>query len=243
MEKISIKTASAENKGPPYPFHAIIVAAGSGRRAGAPLPKQYMEIDGLPVLRHTAQAFLACKNLQSLVIVIDSAHESLCARALDALPRLSVAFGGKTRKESVFNGLKALPPHHEDEIILIHDAARPFVTPALLERLTAALDDHDAATLATPVADTLRRSKNGLAGPVTPRDGLWAIQTPQAFRARAIMHAHRQADPAVIWTDDSSLASAAGYDVALVEGPRENFKITTADDLLLADKLMRGLKS
>src|SRR5690606_33054279 len=123
------------------------------------------------------------------------------------------------------------------------DAARPFITPTEIEALTTRARDCDAATLALPVADTLRQSADGdYATGTTDRTGLWAVQTPQAFRYHVILDAHNRACEGP-WTDDSGLASAAGYKVALVPGQRSNFKITSAEDLRYADQLMKGMNS
>lgn len=233
MEKLSTKTA---------PFYAVIVAAGNGARAGTDLPKQYMKIAGQAVLRHTVARFLACPGLQGLRVVINPAHRSLYDDTMAGLSLPPPVSGGESRKCSVFNGLKVFSDLKPADTVLIHDAARPFVSPDDIERLVAAIQSYDAATLAVPVADTLRNGLGGgTAGDFVDRTGLWAVQTPQAFKYGTIINAHTRAAQDAAYTDDTGLASAAGLDVAIVAGHRRNFKITTGDDLELADIIMKGL--
>ncbi|MBU0799775.1 MAG: bifunctional 2-C-methyl-D-erythritol 4-phosphate cytidylyltransferase/2-C-methyl-D-erythritol 2,4-cyclodiphosphate synthase [Alphaproteobacteria bacterium] len=241
MEKTATKT-----KDKAAPFYAVIVAAGSGARMGADVPKQYMNIAGRPVLRHTLERFLACPGLRGIHVVINPAHRALYDAATAGLALPAPINGGDTRKDSVFNGLESFSKLTYNDTILIHDAARPFITPAEIAVLVDSIQTYEAATLAVPVADSLRhgdQQDDAKARAFVDRKGLLAIQTPQAFRYGVIMESHNKADPANEWTDDTGLASAAGFDVAVVTGKRQNFKITTADDLEMADNLMRGTDS
>lgn len=233
MEKLSTKTT---------PFYAVIVAAGSGARAGTDLPKQYMRIAGRTVLRHTLERFMACSGLRGVRVVINPDHRALYEEAVAGLDLPTPVPGGATRQDSVRKGLEAFSSLRPTDTILIHDAARPFVAIEDIEKLAAAIQSYDAATLAVPVADTLRHGTDK-AQDFVDRTGLWSIQTPQAFRYGVIMESHNKADKGSAWTDDTGLASAAGFDVAVVNGNRRNFKITTSDDLEMADNLMKGLNN
>jgi 2-C-methyl-D-erythritol 4-phosphate cytidylyltransferase/2-C-methyl-D-erythritol 2,4-cyclodiphosphate synthase len=233
MEKSATKTV---------PFYAVIVAAGSGTRAGADLPKQYVRIAGKPVLRHTLERFMACPGLRGIRVVINPDHRSLYDAAVAGLALPAPVAGGNSRKYSVFNGLSAFSDLKYTDIVLIHDAARPFVAVEDIERLAQTIQSYDAATLAVPMADTLRHATDK-AQDFVDRTGLWGIQTPQAFRYGVIMESHAKAAPGAEWTDDTGLASAAGFDVAVVAGNRRNFKITTSDDWEMADNLMTGLQN
>jgi 2-C-methyl-D-erythritol 4-phosphate cytidylyltransferase / 2-C-methyl-D-erythritol 2,4-cyclodiphosphate synthase len=225
---------------------AIIVAAGQGLRLGGPVPKQYQPLGAETVLTHTLRAMLAAP-VDALVVAIDPQARPLydAAAAPVACPRLlPPVAGGATRADSVRRGLEALEPHAPGRV-LVHDAARPFVAPAEVAALLAAVGtDGGAAILAEPVADALWREDErhgGHAGTPVPREGLWRAQTPQAFPFAALLAAHR-AD-AVAGSgrppplDDAEVFRRAGHPVRLVPGNPENFKITTAADLDRARRL------
>jgi 2-C-methyl-D-erythritol 4-phosphate cytidylyltransferase/2-C-methyl-D-erythritol 2,4-cyclodiphosphate synthase len=212
---------------------ALIVAAGRGERAGG--PKQYRALAGRAVLRRSAEAFAARASLVQVVIGADQAGDYNTAMAgFDAL--LPVG-GGETRQQSVRNGLEALAKHAPD-LVLIHDAARPLVSPALIEHVIAALAQAEAAIPLLPVADTLKRETDGSWATV-PRDGLQRAQTPQGFRFEAILKAHRQF-AGQDTTDDMALAELAGLKIAAVAGEESNMKITTPEDFATAERLLGG---
>lgn len=213
------------------PFYALIAAGGSGSRLGGGIPKQYLKIGGKPVLRRTIEAFIACPGLRGLKVIIDPAHEPLYRDALSGLPLPDLVSGGKDRKESVRNGLYAFSGIEDSAVILIHDAARPFVTREQIEAVAKAAQQYGAATLSLPVSDTLKHEQ----GAYVSRDGLHALQTPQGFHYGLISKAHEQKGAC---TDDTSLVAAMGHEIKLVPGGRENFKITTMDDLKMAEKLL-----
>jgi 2-C-methyl-D-erythritol 4-phosphate cytidylyltransferase/2-C-methyl-D-erythritol 2,4-cyclodiphosphate synthase len=226
---------------------ALIVAAGrgsrAGRGAGPDVPKQYAPLAGRPVLAHAIGAFAACPGIAAITVVIHPDDRDLYARSVPAgEPRLTPPVpGGVTRQESVRLGLEALAAAAPDRV-LIHDAARPLVTPDIVTRVLAALAGHDGAIAAEPLADTLKRDAGvGLIGETLPRTGLWKAQTPQGFRFDAILAAHRRAaadDAAPDFTDDAAIAEWAGLGVALVPGSVRNFKITTAEDMAMAAQLL-----
>ncbi|MHA1113953.1 MAG: bifunctional 2-C-methyl-D-erythritol 4-phosphate cytidylyltransferase/2-C-methyl-D-erythritol 2,4-cyclodiphosphate synthase [Alphaproteobacteria bacterium] len=211
---------------------ALIVAAGRGSRLGAEIPKQYLRLDGRSLLAHAAAALTAHPAVGAARVVIRDTDRTLYRDAVAGLDLLDPVPGGADRQESVRLGLESLTGM-APERVLIHDAARPFVADAVIDRLLAALDSHAGAVPALPVADSLKR---GAAGRVTEdlaRDGLWRAQTPQAFRYPDILAAHRAAAGAAL-TDDAAVAARSGLDVAIVEGDRASFKVTTDGDLRFA---------
>ncbi|HEY8192275.1 MAG TPA: bifunctional 2-C-methyl-D-erythritol 4-phosphate cytidylyltransferase/2-C-methyl-D-erythritol 2,4-cyclodiphosphate synthase [Alphaproteobacteria bacterium] len=217
---------------PATPFYAVIAAGGSGSRLGGDVPKQYVKIGGKAILRRTVEAFLACPGLNGLVVVIDPAYRSLYEEAVKGLILRPFVASGTERKSSVYNGLLSFSDIADSDVVLIHDAARPFIDPVQIASVVHTACDHQAATLAIPVSDTPYHADNNN---YVNRNGLWAIQTPQAFHYGLIMKAHAQAGE---YTDDSSLVAALGHEIKLVPGSRENFKITTMDDLQMAQKLL-----
>ena len=213
------------------PFYALIAAAGCGARLGGETPKQYLKIGGKAVLRHTIEVFLTCPGLRGLKVIISPAHEPLYREAVDGLSLPEFVTGGDNRKESVFNGLNGFSRLKSNDVILIHDAARPFIRKEQIESVVQAAHSGGAATLALPVADTLKRE----AGEYLDRDGLYALQTPQGFHYGVIKKAHERSGH---YTDDTGLVAALGHKIKLVPGSRENFKITTMDDLMMAKKFL-----
>lgn len=213
-------------------FHLLIVAAGSGTRLGGERPKQYLEIAGKPVLRRTVEVFLKLIPPENIHIVINDAHRALYEQAVAGLPLPPPVPGGSERNESVLNGIKSFSDLKDEDILLVHDAARPFVRPRDILNLVDALkSDCAAATLAVPVADTLRRE----GGETVDRSGLWSVQTPQGFLFHIIKQAHEKANGN--FTDDAGMVAALGIPVRIVEGSRDNIKITTPGDLTLAEDM------
>lgn len=225
---------------------ALIVAAGRGARAGRDglSPKQYAPLAGRTVLAHAIAAFDACPAVSSITVVIHPNDRDLYEAAIQGRSaRLTPpVLGGATRQDSVRLGLEALEPAAPG-FVLIHDAARPFVTPDIVARVLAALETHDGAIAAEPLADTLKRDAGGgLVGDTVPRAGLWKAQTPQGFRFAPILAAHVRAvaDGLSDLTDDAAIAERAGLKVALVRGAARNFKITTPEDIAMAEDLLRA---
>jgi 2-C-methyl-D-erythritol 4-phosphate cytidylyltransferase/2-C-methyl-D-erythritol 2,4-cyclodiphosphate synthase len=218
---------------------ALIVAAGRGTRAGEGLPKQYRSIGGRSILARTLARFDACPQIDRVAVVIhpddhDLLHRSIAEASL-ARP-VTVVEGGAERADSVRRGLEALaddPPAR----VLIHDAARPFVSAEVIGRVVAALDEFPGACASIPIVDTLRREENGCCGALIPRERAWRAQTPQGFRFPAILAAHR-ANTDAMATDDAEIARAAGLAVAIVESDADNFKITRPGDFARAERLL-----
>jgi len=210
---------------------AIIVAAGKGERAGGPVPKQYALIGGKSLLAHAVAAFSSHQSIDQIIIVIGEGQSDLAREALAEVSGHRVITGGAERQDSVAAGIAAAG---DADILLIHDAARPFLPHAVIDRLIDALTLYHGAVPVLPVADTLSRGERNL-GDVVDRTDLYRIQTPQAFRAEAIRTAHRQWRGAAA-TDDAQMARAAGFDVALVAGDIMLEKVTTPQDFAEAER-------
>ncbi|MDB5491745.1 MAG: ispDF [Micavibrio sp.] len=219
------------------PFSVLIVAGGNGTRFGAETPKQYQLLNGISVLEQSIKVFFSFKTLHKLRLVCDPSHLDFVSDTLLKYHLPPPSPSGKNRKESVFNGLRSFSDISSEEIILIHDAARPLISKEDIERGVLAASTSGAATLAVPVADTLTRS----GGEPVDRSDLWSIQTPQAFRYGLICEAHDKFRDQDGFTDDASLVRALGHPVTLVPGNRRNFKITTPDDLEMAREIMRQI--
>ena len=210
---------------------AILVAAGTGTRFGAEMPKQFLMLAGKPVIRHAAEALAAHVSLLQPV-----GEAGPIGAALDGVAGLlPVVPGGATRQDSVRAGLEALAPFAPD-IVLVHDAARPFIPPETIPALVAALAESPGAIPAAPVADTLKRVVRGVITETVPRAELFRAQTPQAFRFDVLLEAHRSG--LVGATDDASLLEAAGLSVEVVPGSDDNIKLTYPDDLIRLERIM-----
>ena len=230
---------------------ALIVAAGRGTRARGPGrgpgpgPKQYAAIGGVPVLAQALRPFLAHPDIALVAVAIAREDEALYRTAVAGLASgklLSPIGGGATRQASVGNGLRALSAHLPDGV-LIHDAARPFVTRDVIDRVLGALAQWPGAIAALPLADTLKKAgPGGLIAATVDRAGLWRAQTPQGFRFADILVAHERARAAGLedMTDDAAIAEWAGLPVALVLGSVANAKLTTPEDFAMAERAAGG---
>ena len=216
----------------------LLVAAGSGTRAGGAVPKQYQPLGGVSVLRRSLDAFAHRADIVATQTVIGAGHEDLYRAATGGLKLLAPVAGADTRSHSVFHGLQALSVQRPD-FVLIHDAARPLVSRALIDRVILALENGaDAAIPLLPVVDTLK-SESGGRWKTVPRDGLLRAQTPQGFRFDTILAAHRKFGHESV-TDDMAMAELAGLKIEAVAGEERNLKITTQDDMAFAEKLLGG---
>ena len=215
---------------PPSPLIAVIlVAAGSGSRLGGETPKQFLSLAGKPVIAHAAAALA-----REATLIQPVGDAMAITAALAGIPHLPTVPGGATRQASVRAGLDALAPHAPD-IVLVHDAARPFLPPGTIAALIAALETHPGAIPAVPVADTLKRGSDGVITGTVSRDLLFRAQTPQAFRFALLRDLHRAALDGA--TDDAAILEAAGHHVALVPGHEDNIKLTYAADLLRLERI------
>lgn len=218
---------------------ALIVAAGVGERAGAGALKQFRALHGVAMLRRSVLAFVDVPEIDGVAIVIGRGQEAHAEEVLAGLDRLPFVTGGPTRQDSVRLGLEALAAQAPD-FVLIHDAARPFVSRELIGNLIAALrGGADAAVPLLAVSDTLKRRTADGAWITVPREDLYRAQTPQAFRFAAILEAHR-ARAGLAVTDDMALAELAGLHIALVPGEEINTKMTKPEDFQLAERWLAG---
>jgi 2-C-methyl-D-erythritol 4-phosphate cytidylyltransferase/2-C-methyl-D-erythritol 2,4-cyclodiphosphate synthase len=221
---------------------ALIVAAGRGSRFGSPVPKQYASLGGKSVLRRTIEAFQASRSIDGIRVVIAAGDEAMFAQATMGCGLLPPVGGGASRQQSVLHGLEALAAAEAPDLVAIHDAARPFIRPDEIEACVAAAaaSGIDGAVLGIPLADTLKKvGEDGTITETLPRSRLWRAQTPQVFRFRPLLAAHRAAaslalDDATALTDDAAVAERAGMKIVMVPGTERNAKITTADDLARA---------
>lgn len=209
------------------PFAAVIVAAGQGLRAGQPVPKQFAIWRGKPVVRHSVEALLAA-GAGPVVVAIPPGAETLADEALHGLP-VKRFIGGETRQQSVERGLTLIA---DSERVLIHDAARPTLPRAVIERLLAALDDHPGAIPVLPVVDSLAIDEAGVMAGSADREVLRRVQTPQAFRSGEIIAAHQAWHGDANAGDDAQVLRANGGTVALVAGNEALAKLTFAEDFM-----------
>jgi 2-C-methyl-D-erythritol 4-phosphate cytidylyltransferase len=219
------------------PTWAIVVAGGEGTRLGADLPKAFVRLGGRPLLAHSIDLFEEHPAVDRMVLVVPGEWQEPATLLADELAAGKVAAavpGGDTRALSVAAGLEEVAG--DAEAILVHDAARPFASPGLVDRLLAALEGHDGAVPALPLTDTVKRVRGGVVAATLDRGELRSVQTPQAFRARALRQAFSApADSLRGATDCASLVEAAGFAVAAVAGEPGNLKITAPDDLARAE--------
>ncbi|MBK6421897.1 MAG: 2-C-methyl-D-erythritol 4-phosphate cytidylyltransferase [Gemmatimonadetes bacterium] len=226
----------------PRDVGVVIVAAGQGTRLGAGVPKQYLPLGGVPMLLRALRPFTSHPEVAHTVVVLpaaDAAHPpAWLAEVLG--DTLSVTAGGAERSDSVACGLAALPA--ACAVVLVHDAARPFVDQAIISAVAAVARTGEGAVPAIPVGDTLKQVAAGEGGRIlrtVPRDGLFRAQTPQGFPRRVLQEAHARAPRGGgAATDDALLVEQAGVPVRVVPGSARNFKITTEDDLRIAERLL-----
>ncbi len=224
---------------------AIIVAGGSGQRLGAACAKQFLELCGAPVLVHTLRAFEYCEAVDQVILVLPKQE---CEAFTASLPKYGVkkvtqvVRGGPERQDSVLNGLRRINPS-EAEIVAVHDGVRPLITPEEITRVVEQARHSGAATIGYPVTDTLKEVDGTNVIRTLDRRRFYVVQTPQAFRAEILLRAYEHAGhEGTRATDDAALVEQDGVAVSVVEGSRENLKITWADDLDLAEYFMKRRK-
>ncbi len=216
---------------------ALVVAGGSGQRLGGGVPKQYLALGGRPLLAHSLAALDRHPRVGPVRVVIRPEDRALYDAAAADFELLAPVAGGETRQDSVRLGLESLAQNGPTNV-LIHDAARPLVSHAIIDRVLDSLTESTGAIAAVPLADTLKLGPSGTIRRTIGRGGLWRAQTPQGFRFDAILGAHRAASGKAGFTDDAAVAEAAGASVALVEGSEDNFKVTGPDDLARAEAIL-----
>ncbi len=230
----------------------IIPAAGLGQRMRSDEEKPYITIGGRSILAHTLSAFEACQAVEGYVLVVEPSRVQFCKAQLTgpfgpsepsgpgvAYPKLAkVVAGGSTRQESVYRGLMALDD--ETGYVLVHDAARPCVEPGALEASVLGCARHGAVIAATPSTDTMKIIRDGVVEATPDRSTIWRAQTPQTFAYGMLRTAHERArEQGYVGTDDAELVERAGYVVRVLEGAPDNIKVTTAEDLETAERILR----
>lgn len=218
-------------------FYLIMMAAGTGTRFQGDVPKQYQKINGVEILRHSTNKFIKNNNLKDFVNVINENDIDIFKKATQGLKNIQNTNGSNIRKNSVYNGLKYFSNLKNEDIILIHDAARPLIHEEDIQNLLMAIKNHNAATLAAPVKDTLFNNQNT---ETVDREDLWSIQTPQAFKYGALMAAHEQFKDDDSFTDDTGIMRAAGHHVEIVPAKHPNIKITTPDDFAIVKAMIES---
>ncbi|MFJ7748091.1 2-C-methyl-D-erythritol 4-phosphate cytidylyltransferase [Peribacillus sp. NPDC097295] len=219
-------------------YEVVIPAAGQGKRMKAGKNKLFIELSGTPIIVYTLRVFEEDSNCQGIILSINPAEKDYFKEMIASFDFKKVkklVSGGKERQQSVYNALT----HVEEEIILVHDGARPFIDQKQISELTTAASLHGGAIIAVPVKDTIKKANNRSVMETVERSSLWSVQTPQAFRASILINAHEKAEAAsFLGTDDSSLLERINEQVVIIEGNYDNIKITTQEDLYFADAIL-----
>lgn len=219
---------------------AIILAGGEGKRVGGGLPKQFLPLKGKPLIAHSIETFDNSNLIDEIIIV---SHEKHIGRIIDLVDvikpnkKCKIIPGGKTRQESSYEGVKSCSP--ETSYVLLHDAARPFVTDSIIENVTLAAESIGASGPVIDMEDTVILEKDGFIKEIPPKSSLRRIQTPQAFRYEVILEAHKTAKEEGIsnYSDDCGMVLGINRKVKLVEGSKNNIKVTSQSDFTIAENL------
>jgi 2-C-methyl-D-erythritol 4-phosphate cytidylyltransferase len=222
---------------------ALIPAAGIGKRMQAGINKQYLQIGGMPIVGRTIALFQDAPCVDEIYVITPEQEIPYCRTEIveryNFTKVKAIVPGGKERQNSVLNGLRALDGTDENAVILIHDGVRPFINLHILEHAVATAQKYDGALVAVPVKDTIKVVEAGIVRDTPARESIWQAQTPQAFRYGIIRAAHEMADAeGFLGTDDASLVERMGNDVHIVLGDYRNIKITTPEDLVLAEAFL-----
>ncbi|TYS54529.1 2-C-methyl-D-erythritol 4-phosphate cytidylyltransferase [Sutcliffiella horikoshii] len=222
-------------------YQVIVLAAGQGKRMKAGKNKQFIELEGKPVIIHTLSVFEADPWCMEIKLVINEKEKDIFKELLHQYPVQKIkemVIGGEERQDSVYNGLTSL---QSAEIVLVHDGARPFISQEVIHHLVKKAAKEGAAIVGVPVKDTIKRvSKAGVVEQTVERSSLWSIQTPQAFRYAILKEAHDKAKAEnYLGTDEASLVERIHVPVHIVEGEYENFKLTTPEDIILAKAFLQ----
>ncbi|KAB2329194.1 2-C-methyl-D-erythritol 4-phosphate cytidylyltransferase [Cytobacillus depressus] len=220
-------------------YQVIIPAAGQGKRMGAGRNKVLLELNQTPVFIHTLKVFEMDEDCEGIYLAINPLEQD----EMEALLKehhitkvMAFAPGGSERQHSIYNALKCVK---QEGIVLVHDAARPFIDKKLLRPLVEAAKEDGAAILAVPVKDTVKKVAGNMVTETVERTSLWAVQTPQAFRFAILLDAYKQAEADdFLGTDDASLVERIGKNVIIVEGRYDNIKLTTPEDLYFAEAII-----
>ncbi|MFE5431453.1 2-C-methyl-D-erythritol 4-phosphate cytidylyltransferase [Peribacillus simplex] len=219
-------------------YEVVIPAAGQGKRMKAGKNKLFIELSGIPIIVYTLRVFEEDPNCRGIILSINPAEKDYFSQLIAAYGLKKVkklVMGGKERQQSVYNGLQ----HAGEEIVLVHDGARPFINVGQINELTTAASLHGGAVIAVPVKDTIKKASNNKVVETVERSSLWAVQTPQAFRVSILKSAYEQAEAeAFLGTDDASLLERINEQVVIIEGNYDNIKITTQEDLYFAEAIL-----
>ena len=223
----------------------VIVSAGRGSRMKADINKQFLKLKGKEVIAHTIDKFYNNKNIDEIVVVVKEDEADFFRRNIIdkyGYKNIKIAFGGKERQDSVFNGLKAV--NERCDIVLIHDGARPFVTDEIIKNSIECAKNNKCVIVGVPVKDTIKIiNKDNEVCDTPNRSTLWSIQTPQVFEYLSIIKAHKIAkEKSYYGTDDSMLMEYLGYNVKVIEGSYNNIKITTPEDLKIGEEILNENK-
>jgi 2-C-methyl-D-erythritol 4-phosphate cytidylyltransferase len=223
------------------PYQVIIPAAGQGKRMGAGKNKLLLTLEATPILIHTLKVFEADPECTGIILAIHPDDEQEFKSLLNeyGIHKVSsLVTGGKERQDSVYNGLMAVSSL--DGIVLVHDAARPFIKIETIHKLVDAASKDGGAIVAVPVKDTIKKAANNQVSETVERSSLWSVQTPQAFRVSVLLEAHNKAArEQFIGTDESSLVERIPHPVSIIEGDYDNIKLTTPEDLYFAEAILR----
>ncbi|MFF2459923.1 MULTISPECIES: 2-C-methyl-D-erythritol 4-phosphate cytidylyltransferase [Peribacillus] len=219
-------------------YEVVIPAAGQGKRMKAGKNKLFIELSGIPIIVYTLRVFEEDPDCRGIILSINPAEKDYFSQLIAAYGLKKVkklVMGGKERQQSVYNGLQ----HAGEEIVLVHDGARPFINVGQISELTTAASLHGGAVIAVPVKDTIKKASNDKVVETVERSSLWAVQTPQAFRVSILKSAYEQAEAeAFLGTDDASLLERINEQVVIIEGNYDNIKITTQEDLYFAEAIL-----
>lgn len=219
----------------------IVAAGGRGRRMNSSVSKQFLKIKGHPILYYTLKVFESLNFIDEIILVIGSHDRKLAEKYISyyRLKKVKVVEGGKERQNSVYNGLSKLSP--QTDVVIIHDGVRPFVTKEMIESSIKGAKKYGAVGVAVPVKDTIKViDRNKFIKDTPKRSALRAIQTPQVFKYDLIMKAYKKAfQDGFYGTDDTVLVERLGHPVKLIDGSYENIKITTPEDILIAETFVR----
>jgi len=225
---------------------AIILAGGAGKRMGAATNKQFLLIDNKPIIVHTLQLFEDCRSVDDIYLVVNKKDLPLIQEQILETYRfkklMKLVIGGRLRQDSVRNGLEAI--ENPCDIVIIHDGARPLISPSFIEKSISLMEVFDAVIPALPVQDTIKVvSKEGFVVKTLERDALWHIQTPQTFKYELIMKAYRNGMAKKLYGyDDATFVEHLGKKIKVIEGSPYNIKITTPEDLVIARGILSQFK-
>ena len=222
---------------------ALILAAGQGSRAGTDIPKQFRQIGGKAVLAHSVEAFARHPAVGAVYLVIGSGQQETVRTMIGDGQVTAIIQGADSRRGSVRAGLEAIAATGGADRVLIHDAARPFLSPSMIDQLLAALEQAPGAFPALPVADTLVKSTGNIAGDIVDRSELYRVQTPQAFHFESIIRAHRAWDSSREATDDAQMLREAGHDILMVPGDERLEKLTYPQDFARAEAQLASCRT